>query len=147
MDHYTNKLMSVEETLLQIEEEINSLPLNPEQKLNKICEAISTIMNFPRNRALRYCSGNNIICDLFLRFTGMKFYYTRFYNFEENKYADIYSFPTKEGISYYAYEVAEDTNENEYVFHKIGIEKVQEYLNQYESKYIYNLKLAQKIEN
>ena len=141
--HYDQGI-SVDEVLEMIKNEIENSNLNEDEKLDKYFEAISYIINFPRKYSIGYSSGNNLIYDLLKELTKLSYSSCNpctFYNLEENIFIDVYSIELSDKVIYYAYE----KNANGlYEFHKIDEDKIDFYLEQYQSKNESSLKRTKK---
>lgn len=131
------KGITTEEVLEMIKCELQDNSLTKEEQILKVFDAVALIINYPRKRKWRYCSVSKIIADLIIYFQNTRVFFANFYNIKMDEYIDVYELLINNKPIYY---VLKKDNENNYKFIKTTEEEINNYLNNYEGKYLTNLK-------
>lgn len=138
--NYTQEI-TFEETMRLNKEKLLNGNLSYEEQLQHAFQMTADIINFPRKYTFGYCIGANSIFQILLELTGKKFSSTQFYNLENNEFIEIYPLELSNQTLYYAYEKGKNGS---FQFHQVKEEKIEEYLNHYDSQNSYHLKRDRK---
>lgn len=133
--------ITFEEAIELAKRELFNETLSFDERLQKTFQMVANIINFPRKSSIRYCSGTHSIFQLLFELTGEKFVSTQFYNLENNEFLEVFPLELSNQTLYYTYE--KDAN-GSFQFHQVEEEKIEEYLNHYDSQNSYNLKHVRK---